>query len=233
MQNKSVRIQTALLEVDPNFKEFVSDGVVRRHMLVPTKRVREGTAISENLSNGQLPKLIDGSDLAAAMLRVRPQAPPTADASRRSEATAAGSANADSEAPLKPQHPTAAPSPHPESSGAAAAHAGVGAGPKVQVPRYAHWFRFDRVHDIERNGNIEFFNGSSSSKTETSYKEIRNFMVAKYREAPQRKLPLLECRKLLIGDAGAIQRVWRFLESWGLINYQLPLQKVWHCQDRC
>jgi hypothetical protein len=223
--SQSASLQTALLEVDPNFKEVVSDGVVRRHMLVPTKRVREGTANSENLSNGQLPKLIDGSDFTAAMLRVRPQRPAAADLPQPVPAASTAPLRSGGRSQSSEPASTAGP---PLQSAMTAADAAARAVPVLHLPRYAHWFRFDQVSDIERNGNVDFFNGSSPSRSEASYREIRNFMVNKYRENPKQKLSLLECRNLLQGDASAIQRVWRFLEAWGLINYQLPLQQVRH-----
>ncbi len=34
--------------------------------------------------------------------------------------------------------------------------------------------------------------------------------------------PAPQSRKLLLGDANAILRVWTFLDAWGLINHEAP-----------
>ena len=90
-----------------------------------------------------------------------------------------------------------------------------------RVPAYAAWFRWDSIHEIERRGNHEFFISSSqaSSKNARLYKEYRDFMINKFREKPSRRLTFTECRRYLSGDAPALLRVFRFLESWGLLNY--------------
>jgi hypothetical protein len=90
----------------------------------------------------------------------------------------------------------------------------------VHMPVYAHWFRMTSIHEIERNANVEFFNGRSSLKTPEKYVEYRNFMVARYRKCPQARLTFLQCRQHLVGDVNAIRRVWTFLDSWGLINFE-------------
>lgn len=177
-------LQAALLEVDPNFRETVSDGVVRRHMIVAPKRVREGTANSENLSYGQQAKLFEGSDVARAMARMRP-------------------------APV----------------GTSEGVGGAGE-PRHTLPLYAHWFRQDLIADEERNSNVEFFNGTSAIKTPERYMSWRNAMIEKYRADPKQKLTRIDCRKFIRGDVCAMDRVWRFLDSWGLINFEVPAQRV-------
>lgn len=90
----------------------------------------------------------------------------------------------------------------------------------VRMPVYAHWFRMATINEIERNANVEFFNGRSSIKTPEQYVEYRNFMVQRYRKCPQARLTFLDCRQHLVGDVNAIRRVWTFLDSWGLINFE-------------
>lgn len=51
------------------------------------------------------------------------------------------------------------------------------------------------------------------------YLYYRNSIISKYREHPSRKLTFTEARKTIIGDVGAIRRVFDFLETWGLVNY--------------
>ncbi len=53
-----------------------------------------------------------------------------------------------------------------------------------------------------------------------AYKEARNFIINKYREDTSRRLSFAEVRAGLEGDAGGLQRIYSFLDHWGLINYQ-------------
>jgi hypothetical protein len=64
-----VRVQ-AEQEVDPNFREEIAEGVVRRHVRFTNKRIKEGLAQSENISWGQMAKVYDAADAAAAMAHV-------------------------------------------------------------------------------------------------------------------------------------------------------------------
>lgn len=57
-------------EVDPNFREEIAEGVVRRHVRFTNKKIKEGLAQSENISWGQMEKVYDGADAAAAMAHV-------------------------------------------------------------------------------------------------------------------------------------------------------------------
>lgn len=164
-------------EVDPDFAEPAGEGVVRRRVVQPHKKVLEGSTLSENLSLGQLPKLYEPSSAAAAMAAARVAAP-TVTLSAASTPAA------------------------------------------FTIPAFAHWFRFGSVHDIERHGNVEFFNNASPGKTEALYVQYRDFMVREYRRDPRRKLTFLNCRRCLVGDVNAIHRVWAFLDSWGIINYE-------------
>jgi len=164
-------------EVDPNFREEIAEGVVRRHVRVVNKKVKAGLQFSENLTHGQMRKAYDAADAASAMALRIPSS--------------------------EPQQPGDTSSMH------AYAH----------MPVYAHWFRTDAVHAIERNANIEFFNGASSHKTEAAYVRYRNFLVEEYRKCPGRRLTFLDCRRRLVGDVQALRRIWDFLDSWGLINY--------------
>lgn len=57
-------------EVDPNFREEIAEGVVRRHVRFTNKRIKEGLAQSENISWGQMAKVYDGADATTAMAHV-------------------------------------------------------------------------------------------------------------------------------------------------------------------
>ena len=69
----------------------------------------------------------------------------------------------------------------------------------------------------------EFFNSRNRSKTPAVYKDFRDFMINTYRLNPSEYLTVTACRRNLAGDVCAIMRVHAFLESWGLINYQVIL----------
>eukprot|EP00803_Ostreobium_quekettii_P007065 evm.model.scf_1407.2 EVM.evm.TU.scf_1407.2 scf_1407:7799-21268(+) len=88
-----------------------------------------------------------------------------------------------------------------------------------RVPAHASWFNWTKIHDLERQGVPDFFNGRSVSKTPKVYKEYRDFVINKYRENPDRRLTFTEVRKFLAGDVNGIMRVFSFLEHWGLINF--------------
>lgn len=83
----------------------------------------------------------------------------------------------------------------------------------------AGWFRWDEIHDTEKRSLPEFFDGSAASRNPRVYKEYRDFIINRYREDPSRGITFTETRKSLIGDVGYIQKVFRCLEKWGLINF--------------
>ncbi|ANZ74810.1 BA75_00751T0 [Komagataella pastoris] len=91
----------------------------------------------------------------------------------------------------------------------------------IVIPSYSIWFNLRRVSDIEKKSLPEFFNNVNKHKTEALYIKYRNFMVNTYRMNPNEYLTVTACRRNLIGDAGTIMRVHRFLNRWGLINYQV------------
>ncbi|KAF3918617.1 hypothetical protein AA313_de0203641 [Arthrobotrys entomopaga] len=93
------------------------------------------------------------------------------------------------------------------------------------IPSYATWFEMTNISDIERKSLSEFFNNRNRSKTPAIYKDYRDFMINTYRLNPQEFLTVTACRRNLTGDSGAIMRVHRFLEQWGLINYQVDPEK--------
>lgn len=92
---------------------------------------------------------------------------------------------------------------------------------RVIIPSFARWFDRETVHEVEKNGLPEFFSEKNRSKTSEIYQQYRNFMIDTYRLNPTEYLTVTACRRNLAGDVGAIMRVHRFLETWGLINYQI------------
>ena len=91
----------------------------------------------------------------------------------------------------------------------------------IILPSYASWFSISEVHDIEKKALPEFFNNRNRSKTPSTYKDYRDFMINTYRLAPYEYMTVTACRRNLAGDVCAIMRIHAFLETWGLINYQV------------
>uniref|UniRef100_A0A0R3Q6C5 SWI/SNF complex subunit SMARCC2 n=1 Tax=Brugia timori TaxID=42155 RepID=A0A0R3Q6C5_9BILA len=91
----------------------------------------------------------------------------------------------------------------------------------IIIPSYAAWFDYNAIHQIEKRGVPEFFNGRNKSKSPEVYMAYRNFMIDTYRLNPFEYLSSTACRRNLGGDVCSILRVHSFLEQWGLINYQV------------
>ncbi|XP_065872922.1 SWI/SNF complex subunit SWI3A isoform X2 [Euphorbia lathyris] len=87
------------------------------------------------------------------------------------------------------------------------------------IPSSSSWFAWDDIHDNERSALREFFDGSSITRTPKVYKEYRDFIINKYREDPSRRLTFTEIRKSLVSDVNLLNKVFRFLDKWGLINF--------------
>ncbi|WOL00736.1 SWI/SNF complex subunit SWI3A isoform X2 [Canna indica] len=87
------------------------------------------------------------------------------------------------------------------------------------IPASSSWFRWDEIHETERQSLPEFFDGSAASRNPRVYKEYRDFIISKYREDPSKHIAFTEVRKSLIGDIGYLHKVFRCLEKWGLINF--------------
>jgi SWI/SNF related-matrix-associated actin-dependent regulator of chromatin subfamily C len=96
---------------------------------------------------------------------------------------------------------------------------------EVIVPSYSAWFDMSQIHPVEQRALPEFFNSRNRSKTPAIYKDYRDFMINTYRLRPTEYLTVTACRRNLAGDVCAIMRVHAFLEQWGLINYQVSIDK--------
>ena len=90
----------------------------------------------------------------------------------------------------------------------------------IVVPSYGRWFRLDRIHPIEYQSIPSLFENKSMQYHER-YMQIRNFIVNSYRVNPRIYLTVTSCRRIIAADAGAVYRIHKFLEEWGLINYQV------------
>lgn len=94
----------------------------------------------------------------------------------------------------------------------------------ILIPSYASWFNMKKIHKIEKESLPEFFDSTHPSKSPKLYANYRNFMINSYRLNPNEFLTLTSCRRNLVGDVGTLMRVHRFLNKWGLINYQVKPQ---------
>lgn len=95
----------------------------------------------------------------------------------------------------------------------------------LALPSYARWFSLDSIHAIERASLPDFFTPGAAASPQT-YMQYRRFIVSAYRLNPNEHLSFTAVRRSLVGDAGAILRVHKFLAKWGIINYQVNPESV-------
>lgn len=86
-------------------------------------------------------------------------------------------------------------------------------------PMHADWFSLNTVHRMERQLVPEYFSGKSSERTPKVYMELRNTIVRKYLENPERALSLTDIQGLANLDTKYLSRIFEFLDHWGIINY--------------
>lgn len=91
------------------------------------------------------------------------------------------------------------------------------------VPMHSDWFSPTTVHRLERQVVPHFFSGKLPDRTPEKYMEIRNFVVAKYMENPEKRVTVSDCQGLVDGVSNEdLTRIVRFLDHWGIINYCAP-----------
>lgn len=98
----------------------------------------------------------------------------------------------------------------------------------VVIPSFAKWFDMNEIHLIEKKLFPDFFPQPTAEdvapsvyKTPDTYRNMRDFMINTYRINPIEYLTVTAVRRNLAGDVASIIRIHRFLEKWGLINYQI------------
>ena len=89
----------------------------------------------------------------------------------------------------------------------------------VVIPNRASFFDFATISPFEEQFSFSH---------EPYYKEIRNFIVAIYRIFSTRYLPYTLCRRSIKAPAHLTLKIWKFLQKYGLINYQIN-QKTRPC----
>jgi hypothetical protein len=85
------------------------------------------------------------------------------------------------------------------------------------------WFSTESVNSLEITNLPEFFSPqpeAGTAKTDT-YIEIRNFIVTLYSSNPYVFLSATECRKRIAGDVCVILKIHNFLDSFGVINFNV------------
>ncbi|KAG7024741.1 SWI/SNF complex subunit SWI3C [Cucurbita argyrosperma subsp. argyrosperma] len=91
------------------------------------------------------------------------------------------------------------------------------------VPMHSDWFSPATVHRLERQVVPHFFSGKFPDRTPERYMEIRNFVVAKYMENPEKRVTVSDFQGLIDGVSNEdLTRIVRFLDHWGIINYCAP-----------
>ncbi|KAG9393691.1 SWIRM domain [Carpediemonas membranifera] len=80
------------------------------------------------------------------------------------------------------------------------------------------WFSRTSVDDREREVLGEFFVGNSPVKNPVNYLTWRNFIVDAYEARPTEYLTFTAVRRAIPCDVCAVQRMFEFLESTGVIN---------------
>ena len=84
------------------------------------------------------------------------------------------------------------------------------------LPSHCRWFKFGKVHQIER---LQFPELNNDQKFEQLYIEIRDQMVKLFRLYPTTELKVTTARHFIGGDYNLIVRIHSFLSIWGLINF--------------
>lgn len=95
------------------------------------------------------------------------------------------------------------------------------------VPMHSDWFSPTTVHRLERQVVPHYFSGKSAEHTPEKYMALRNKIVSKYLENPERRLAFGDCQGLVSSSEHYdLSRIVRFLDNWGIINYVSASSRV-------
>jgi SWIRM domain/SWIRM-associated domain at the N-terminal len=85
------------------------------------------------------------------------------------------------------------------------------------------WFSTESVNSLEITNLPEFFSPQPEAGTANTdtYIEIRNFIVTLYSSNPYVFLSATECRRRIAGDVCVILKIHNFLDSFGVINFNV------------
>lgn len=87
-----------------------------------------------------------------------------------------------------------------------------------QVTPRPDWYKKDEVADIERSLLPEWFDSSAPHRTPESYLKSREKVVEMSDAMGNRNVTNAMIRRVVVGDAGSLQRLRSFLVHWGIIN---------------
>jgi SWI/SNF related-matrix-associated actin-dependent regulator of chromatin subfamily C len=90
--------------------------------------------------------------------------------------------------------------------------------PADQLPPRPEWYEKDTISDMERSMLPEWFDSSSPHRTPESYLETREKIIKMSDTMATRNVTNAMIRRVVVGDAGSLQRLRTFLVNWGIIN---------------
>lgn len=90
--------------------------------------------------------------------------------------------------------------------------------PKDQLPERPDWYDEESISDMERSMLPEWFDSSSLHRTPESYLETREKIIKMSDTIANRNVTNAMIRRVVVGDAGSLQRLRTFLVNWGVIN---------------
>ncbi|KAK3139454.1 hypothetical protein QOZ80_5AG0383570 [Eleusine coracana subsp. coracana] len=81
------------------------------------------------------------------------------------------------------------------------------------VPRHSDWFEPTTAHRLERQVVPQYFSGKSQGHTPEKYMMMRNKVIAKYLERPEKRLVFADCQGLVSSTVGSGHRSPRMTPS--------------------
>ncbi|CAN6476094.1 unnamed protein product [Victoria cruziana] len=88
------------------------------------------------------------------------------------------------------------------------------------LPTHADWFDANKIHRLERQVVPRYFTGKSNDCTPESYMDMRNKIIRKYLECPEKMLTISDYQGFSDVNVQELSRIVRFLDHWGIINYR-------------
>ncbi len=90
--------------------------------------------------------------------------------------------------------------------------------PENQLPPRPEWYKKDSIHEVERTMLPEWFDASAAHRTPESYLKAREKIIQMSMALSNRNVTNAMIRRSILGDAGSLQRLRKFLVNWGIIN---------------
>eukprot|EP00531_Pseudo-nitzschia_arenysensis_P009547 CAMPEP_0116144386 /NCGR_PEP_ID=MMETSP0329-20121206/15979_1 /TAXON_ID=697910 /ORGANISM="Pseudo-nitzschia arenysensis, Strain B593" /LENGTH=716 /DNA_ID=CAMNT_0003639815 /DNA_START=28 /DNA_END=2178 /DNA_ORIENTATION=+ len=90
--------------------------------------------------------------------------------------------------------------------------------PENQLSPRPEWYKKDSIHEVERTMLPEWFDASAAHRTPESYVKAREKIIQMSMTLSNRNVTNAMIRRSILGDAGSLQRLRKFLVNWGIIN---------------